>query len=69
MKSAKLSTSDRLKRVLSVLKDHKKHTTRDIIRNAHVCAVNSIISELRDNGMPVICERKGDKWFYQLAED
>ena len=69
MKAAKLTRSDRLQRVLAVLMDYRRHTTRDIIRNAHVCAVNSIISELRSNGVPILCERKGNKWFYELAVD
>lgn len=67
MNSAKLSKSDRLQRVLKVLLDGNKHTTRDIIRKANVCAVNSIISEIRDNGFKVMCERKANKWFYWLA--
>lgn len=69
MKAAKLTTSDRLQRVLAVLMDYRRHTTRDIIKKAHVCAVNSIVSELRVNGVPIICERKGNKWFYELAID
>jgi hypothetical protein len=48
--------------------DGQKHTTRDIIHKAEVCAVNSIISEIRDNGFKVMCERRADKWFYWLAE-
>jgi hypothetical protein len=68
MHSANLSKSDRLHRVLKLLMDGQKHTTRDIIRKAKVCAVNSIISEIRDNGFKVMCERKADKWFYWLAE-
>ena len=69
MRAAKLTQSDRLQRVLSVLMDYRRHTTRDIIKKAHVCAVNSIISELRANGVRIICERKGNKWFYELAVD
>jgi len=68
MHSAKLNKSLRLQRVLKVLLDGNKHTTRDIIRKAHVCAVNSIISEIRDNGFKVMCERKANKWFYWLPE-
>ena len=68
MNSAKLSRSDRLKRVLSVLSDGQAHTTMDIIKNASVCAVNSIISELRANGKDIECQRKGDVWYYWLRE-
>jgi len=48
--------------------DGNRHTTRDIIRKARVCAVNSIISEIRDNGFKVECVRQGDKWFYWLPK-
>jgi hypothetical protein len=65
MNSAHLSKSARLQRVRNVLMDGMKHTTRDLIRKAKVCAVNSIISELRENGMHIDCQRVGDRWFYQ----
>ena len=68
MHSANISKSDRLQRVLKILMDGNKHTTRDLIRKAKVCAVNSIISEIRDNGLKVMCERKADKWFYWLPK-
>lgn len=68
MNSATLSKSDRLQRVLKVLLDGNKHTTRDIIRKAHVCAVNSIIIEIRDNWFKVMCECKANKWFYWLPK-
>ena len=56
--------SPRLQRVLKVLKDKKRHTTRDIIRKANVCAVSAIISELRDNGLRIECERFANRWYY-----
>lgn len=65
MHAAKLSKSDRLKRVRTVLMDGMKHTTRDLIRKSHCCAINSIVSELRQNGMVIDCQRVGDRWFYQ----
>jgi hypothetical protein len=65
MNAAQLTKSARLKRVRDVLIDGMKHTTRDIIQAAEVCAVNSIISELRANGMVIDCQRVGDRWFYQ----
>lgn len=67
MNSAKADQSKRLQRVLKVLSDTKPHTTREIIRKASVCAVNSIISELRDNGYKIECQRTGSKWFYWIA--
>ena len=54
MHSAKLKTSKRLQRTLAVLR-RGKATTRQIIRKAHVCAVNSIITELRANGIKIEC--------------
>lgn len=69
MHSARLSRSDRLQRVAGLLGDGLPHTTLDIILRAGVCAVNSIISELRANGMKIICKREGkDVWAYQLLK-
>ena len=59
-------TSNRLQRVLKVLSDRLPHTTRDLIRKANVCAVNSIIGEIRQNGIVVNCERKGNRWYYWM---
>lgn len=67
MNYARLDKSERLQRVLKLLKDRKWHTTRTIIKQAHVCAVNSIASELRKNGHPVECKRVGDVWRYRLG--
>jgi hypothetical protein len=57
--------SPRLKRVLQCLKDAGRAglTTMEIIRQADVCAVNSIAAELRANGIDILCEliaTKGD---------
>ena len=66
--SAQLSKSDRLQKVLKYLKDSsKERSTMDIIKAVNVCAVNSIISELRDNGIAIDCRRDGRKWLYKLA--
>ncbi len=68
MHSAKLKTSKRLQRTLAVLKQGKA-TTRQIIRKAHVCAVNSIITELRANGMKINCRCLGRGIFeYELKK-
>jgi hypothetical protein len=69
MHSARLSRSDRLQRVADLLLDGRPHTTLDIIKAANVCAVNSIISELRANGMKILCRRSGDVWQYQLLKE
>lgn len=58
--AAKPENSDRLKRVLDVLKKGRA-TTREILFLANVCAVNTCISELRANGFNIECKqiRKG----------
>ena len=66
MNAASLDKSDRLNRVYKLLSLGGEYTTQDIIQNAHVCAVNSIISELRHNGHDIHCQRRGSKWFYRL---
>ena len=66
--AAKLEKSDRLQRVHKYLKgcDGEK-STMDIIKATNTCAVNSVISELRDNGIAIDCRRDGSKWLYKLA--
>ena len=66
MHHANLNKSARLQRVAKVLKQHKRPlSTMEIIEKAKVCAVNSIISELRENGMKIDCQRSGDAWYYR----
>lgn len=67
MKSAKLNSSQRLQRVLTVLSDGQEHSTLDIIGQAQVCAVSAIISELRANGVDIVCRRMGDRWLYKIG--
>lgn len=67
---ARIENSERLKRAHAVLSDGEWHSTRDIIRKANVCAVNSIISELRCNGFDIISRKVGrDRHEYQLLLD
>lgn len=68
---ARLGASDRLQRVYHYLSDGLPHTTRDIIRECDVCAVNTIISELRDNGLEIDCrpvQGKKSVYEYQMVE-
>jgi len=69
MHYARVENSPRLQRVLAVLQEanSRRLSTRDIIERAHVCAVNSSIAELRENGIDVHCQRV-DKhtWHYWL---
>ena len=55
--AAKIDNSARLQRVLELLLDGLPHTTREIVRNADVCAVNSCISEIRANGYEITCRQ------------
>lgn len=67
MQAAKLERSDRLQRVARLLrKTRRPLSTMEIIQSAKVCAVSAIISELRDNGMKIDCQRRGDVWYYQV---
>jgi len=67
MNAANLTKSDRLQRVFKFLSKGGEYTTLEIIQQAGVCAVNSIISELRQNGYQIDCQRRNDKWFYRMT--
>ncbi len=56
---ARVDHSPRLQRVLELLEDGVEHTTKDIIKACDVCAVNSIISELRRNGCEIVTRDNG----------
>ena len=70
MHAARIEHSPRLKRVAALLADGEEHSTLDIVREARVCAVNSIIAELRANGFRISCRqvhRDGARvWLYRL---
>jgi hypothetical protein len=66
MHYARIDKSPRLQRVLKLLSDGLLYTTRDIIEKAHVVAVNSAVDELRSNGYDILCQRKGNVWFYKM---
>lgn len=65
MNAANLDRSARLARVSQVLADGLPHSTLDIIQQAQVCAVNSAVAELRQNGQDIECSRQGTVWFYR----
>ncbi len=67
MRAARLARSARLRRVHALLLDWQPHSTLEIINQAQVCAVNSVIAELRQNGMQINCNRQGDVWYYQAV--
>ena len=65
MNSASLKRSARLKRVDDLLADGSEYSTLEIVNKAQVCAVNSIISELRANGREINCRREKHVWYYK----
>lgn len=71
--AARLSQSERLQRVHALLGKGGEYSTMDIVRQARVCAVSTIISELRANGDDIACRRIRDKngkprWLYQMRQ-
>ena len=64
---ARLENSERLQRVYNLLADGREYTTRQIIRLARVCAVNSIADELRHpiNGVDIRCRQEGTRFYYK----
>lgn len=68
MHSARLENSERLQRVYQALLSGPK-TTMQLIQEANVCAVNSIISEIRNNNIPIRCECIGKgRYRYSLEQ-
>lgn len=66
MNAARLESSDRLQRVARFLRKQRRWvSTMEIIQGANVCAVNSIVAELRANGKSIPCKRVGSAWFYR----
>lgn len=65
MNAANLSTSERLQRVDSFLADLRPHSTLEIIQGAGVCAVNSVVAELRQAGRVINCHRHKRVWYYR----
>ena len=71
MHAARLDRSPRLQRVHAVLADGREHSTLDIVQTAQVCAVNSIVAELRRNGVSITCRqeaRGGERVFLYRME-
>lgn len=68
MNAANFDKSERLQKVAKLLGRGGEYTTMEIIKKAGVCAVNSIISELRENGYMITCQRRHNKWFYRMVK-
>lgn len=69
MNHANIQTSERLQRVDKFLSDGLFHSTLEIIDGTRVCAVNSIVSELRENGRDIICRQKGRIFYYRMVQE
>lgn len=68
--AARLENSPRLQRLLALLRDGQRHSTRDIVMRAQIMAVSAAITELRANGIGVNSECIGrGRWEYFLGED
>lgn len=67
MNAAKIDTSDRLKRVDRLLSSGRAMSTIEIMHAANVCAVNSVVSELRANGRQIRCWQKDRIFYYQMV--
>ena len=73
MRFARLHKSDRLQRALAVLKAAGGEiSTYELSRKADICAVNSVVAELRENGAVIDCRQQmvaGERrFFYELKQ-
>lgn len=71
MNYGRLATSPRLQRALRALQRAEGEiSTMELARRARICAVNSVVAELRRNGAKINCrqvtEGKKRRWFYTL---
>ena len=72
MHAARLACSPRLQRVHDLLADRREHSTMDIVQACSVCAVNSIVAELRAGGAEIACRQirshRGERvWLYSMT--
>lgn len=78
MHFARLRNSPRLATMMRILADGREHSTAELIdlsralaRNndgVRLCAINSIASELRANGLAVSVRRQGSRYYYRLGK-
>ena len=57
MHAASIDSSPRLQRVRDLLAEGGEYSTMEICVRANVCAVNSIVAELRANGCAISCRQ------------
>jgi hypothetical protein len=68
IRAAKLERSPRLQRVDALLADGREYSTREIVVACDVCAVNSIVAELRANGREITTRwHKGNCYYRRVA--
>lgn len=66
MNAARINNSERLQRVDALLSGGGEFSTMQIVQLANVCAVNSIVAELRENGRVIHCRRSENVWYYRM---
>lgn len=66
MNAANLERSARLQRVHALLMSGREYSTMEIVQQAQVMAVSAAVSELRAQGRKIICQRRGDVWYYRM---
>ena len=73
MRYGRLSTSPRLQRALKALQTADGElSTMELAQRAKICAVNSVVAELRANGAEILCRRAHKdgqrRWYYTLTK-
>ncbi|MEM7751767.1 MAG: hypothetical protein AAF230_00040 [Pseudomonadota bacterium] len=74
MNYGRLKTSPRLQRALRALQRAEGEiSTMELSRRARICAVNSVVAELRANGAEIRCRKGHDankrmRFFYTLVK-
>ncbi len=73
MHFGRLSTSSRLQRALKALQQADGEiSTMQLARSARICAVNSVVAELRANGADITCRQvvvnRERRFFYTLLK-
>ncbi|QBF31538.1 hypothetical protein [Thalassococcus sp. S3] len=71
MHHGRLATSPRLRRALRVLREADGEiSTWELAHEARICAVNSVVAELRENGCQISCRQVVEdgqrRFFYTL---
>lgn len=72
MHSARIHKSQRLQTLLKILATGQEYSTAEIEDQARamgcrLCAVHSCAAELRDRGIAVACQRRGNRWYYRMG--